>query len=680
MKKILIISMLGLFLWQCSQRERVPAAQTNFIMETTISGTIDTLKMTYPDADPFRIERGVKQAAGLWHQDDGTPIEFTAFCKENFIASDEELKNVFLKLSKDFESIYGNFNKMTLELLEPLHLDIGPIYKIDRMFGAYDPSAHLNDDLFNNKIAFVVSLNFPYYSLEEKTKLGPDWNRLQWAYARMGDMFTARVPASFQQHYSEVSTNSDIYISEYNIYAGKLLDSAGNTLFPADLKLLSHWNLRDEIKSNYAGADGLKKQELIYEVMKRIVSQEIPEKVINDSAFTWNPYTNKVYRFGDEVTFTPEGAVRYQHILDNFHALHDMDPFYPVLNTYIKRKFDGEMEVTQPAAEKLFISVVSSPLYKEMGKLIANRLGRDLKPFDIWYDGFKTRSGIDESKLDAITEQKYPNSEAFKEDLPNILTRLGFEQKEANFIASWVAVDPARGSGHAWGAAMKSMKSHLRTRIPKGGMNYKGYNIAVHEFGHNVEQTISMHDVDYYMLNGVPNTAFTEALAFLFQKQDLYLLGMESTDPGKENLDVLDHFWSVYEIMGVSLVDMNIWKWMYAHPEATADELKEAVIGISKDIWNKYYADVFGMKDQTILAVYSHMVSYPLYLSAYSYGELIDFQIAEYLKGRNFAREVQRMYSIGRVTPDEWMQLAVGSPVSADPLLKAAEKALKNVK
>ena len=59
--------------------------------------------------------------------------------------------------------------------------------------------------------------------------------------------------------------------------------------------------------------------------------------------------------------------------------------------------------------------------------------------------------------------------------------------------------------------------------VGKEGMDYKGYNIAVHELGHNVEQTITLQDVDHYMMHGVPNTAFTEAWAFVFQKRDLAL-------------------------------------------------------------------------------------------------------------------------------------------------------------
>ena len=78
-------------------------------------------------------------------------------------------------------------------------------------------------------------------------------------------------------------------------------------------------------------------------------------------------------------------------------------------------------------------------------------------------------------------------------------------------------MEPARGSGHALGAARRDDKAHLRTRVGPQGMDYKGYNIAVHEMGHNVEQVFSMTTIDHTLLQGVPNTAFTEALAFVFQ-------------------------------------------------------------------------------------------------------------------------------------------------------------------
>ena len=264
-------------------------------------------------------------------------------------------------------------------------------------------------------------------------------------------------------------------------------------------------------------------------------------------------------------------------------------------------------------------------------------------------------------------------------NLPDILEELGWEKEEALRISSKITVDPARGAGHAWGAEMKSDVSHLRTRIPETGMNYKGYNIAIHEFGHNVEQTITLHNVDHYFMHGVPNTAFTEAVAFMFQARDLDLLGIKTDNPEAEAMKTLDNFWSAYEIMGVSLVDMEVWKWMYENPDATAEELKDAVNKIAIEIWNEYYADVFGVKDSPILGIYSHMIDAPLYLSNYPLGHLIEFQMEQYLKGKNFSEELTRALSQGRLIPQIWMKGAVGNELSGEPLIKATEKALEEM-
>lgn len=329
--------------------------------------------------------------------------------------------------------------------------------------------------------------------------------------------------------------------------------------------------------------------------------------------------------------------------------------------------------------EKLFTDFVSSPVIKKAGEFIKQRLGRDLQPYDIWYDGFKSRSSINEEQLNRITKKKYPDANSVKEDLAIILKKLGWDDVRANYIVDKVEVDPSRGAGHAWGAEMKGVSARLRTRIASDGMDYKGYNIAVHEFGHNVEQVLSLYDVDYYMLNGVPNTAFTEALAFVFQMRDLKLLGMESKDKNSSYLYALDNLWSTYEIMGASLVDQKTWKWLYENPNTNSEELKNAVNEIAKDVWNKYYVPVIGVENSNILGIYSHMISYPLYLSAYPIGHLIEFQIEEYIKDKNLGTEFERMSKIGRLLPNSWMKEATGSEISPDPLLNQAQKALNEL-
>jgi hypothetical protein len=655
-------------------------ADLHFIDDPTITQTINNLIGQHGEALKFRIERGVKQTAQLWRESDGSSQEFSAFCQENFLASDQEMETVFNKLMVNFEILGGNMLRVKKDLMRPLHLDAGPILPIDVMFGSYEPGAHIREDFFNNKIAFVVALNYPFYTLDEKTEFGANWSRLDWAKARVGDFYTSRVPAHLIQEVSAVETESDNYIAEYNIYMGKLVNEAGESLFPEDLRLITHWGLRDELKSNYAGERGFEKQEMIYAVMKRIIDQSIPEEVINNNTYQWNPFVNKLLNGDQSIDFKPEPDTRYVKLLNNFKANKHLDPYYPNFPTYIQRQFESNMEIPQEDVRQLFTEFISSPQVKEVAELISARLGRPLEPFDIWYNGFKPRGTYTEEELDKIVRTKYPDVSAFQAGLESMLLKLGFSKTKSAFIASNTKVEGSRGAGHAYGSTIRDDKVLLRTRIGANGMDYKGYNIAVHEFGHNVEQVISLHDVDYYSLNRVPNTAFTEALAFIFQKRDLELLDLKDEDPMKKHMSALANFWSCYEIMGVSLVDMKVWEWMYANPEASPTQLKEAVISIAKEIWNEYYAPVFGKSDEPILAVYSHMISNPLYLSNYPLGHIIDFQIEQYIADKNFASEIQRIYQLGSIIPQEWMKQAVGMELSIQPTLIATAEAVKAIR
>ena len=648
-----------------------------------VEKTIKALSDKYADVEGIgdRLARGVEQAAAFWTEANGTPAEFEAFCMENFVADPDERARMAAQLEQNFESLWGCFNKMNLDLNMPLQLEGPDPTHLDELFGAYSPSAHFIDDMFQQKIAFIVVLNFPFYTLEEKNTLGKDWSRQEWAYARLGDVFIAHVPADVQQALSAQISASDNYIANYNIQMGHLLNDNGERLFP-DLSLITHWGLRDELKTHYNEGDtGLAKQRIIYQVMRRIIDQSIPQCVIDNPEYDWNPFANTVTKDGKEVSAEPEPNIRYQYFLGNFHAMQQMDRYNPRYPTAIARAFDEDMEVSFDEIEKLFDAFCSSPQVGEVAKLIEQRLGRKLEPFDIWYDGFKSRSTLNEDDLSAQTRQLYPNREAFAtRGMPSILKQLGFSQEKNDFICSHVTVDPSRGAGHAWPSEMRVDNAHLRTRIGEDGMDYKGYNIAVHEFGHNVEQTITLHDVDHYIMRGVPNTAFTEALAFVFQVRDLDFLGYKNDDTTREAMQTLDIFWGCYEIMGVALVDMYTWRWLYEHPDATAAQLKEQIISIAQKVWNKYYAPYLGEKDALILAIYSHMIDTPLYLANYPYGHIIHFQLEQQLKCESVAGAIQRIYPAGRLTPGHWMRHAVGSEVSPQPLLDATSEALQTMK
>jgi hypothetical protein len=409
----------------------------------------------------------------------------------------------------------------------------------------------------------------------------------------------------------------------------------------------------------------------------------------------WNPFTNEVRAATvhdaegqdnsasasrNAPTNAPEPNTRYAKLLVAFQAARKADPYSPTAPTLIARRFEEDREIPEARFKAMLEEVLASPHAAQVAKLIESRLGRPLEPFDIWYNGFRPRGTYTEAQLDEIVAKRYPTAEAYKKEMPNLLVQLGFSKERAEYLANNIVVDAARGSGHAMGAEMRTEKAHLRTRVEKSGMNYKGFNIAVHEMGHNVEQTFSLNNIDYTLLQGVPNNAFTEALAFVFQNRDLELLGLTKPDAKSEALKTLNDFWGTFEIAGVALVDMAVWHWMYDHPDATPAQLRDATVQISRDVWNKYYAPIFKKRDVVLLGVYSHMIDSFLYLPDYPLGHMIAFQIEEQMeKAGDVGAEFERMSVVGNVVPDLWMKKATGAPVGAEALLTATKRALAEV-
>ncbi|MBZ5719426.1 MAG: hypothetical protein LAO03_03495 [Acidobacteriia bacterium] len=660
-------------------------------MKDSITKLEGGLVAKYGEPQRTRLHRGLLQVSEFWRAGDGDESAFQDFVRANFAGDQATLDTTFNRYEQLLEQLDGHMHEINREFRQQTDLDLGPILPFDEIFGGYDPSAHVIDDFFQNKLAFVVLLNFPLTTLDERLKDGATWSRRQWAEVRLAERFSKRIPAEVNLAISQAGAESEQYISDYNIWMYHLVDAQGRRLFPPKMRLLSHWNLRDEIKSDYADAqDGLAKQRAIQQVMERIVTQTIPQVVVNNPAVDWNPYTNEVkpaaakdsdVTVATNLSNAPEPDTRYAKLLGDFLASKKADPYSPTAPTLIARRFDEDREIPEARVTAMLERVLTSPLVPQVAKLIQTRLGRPLEPFDVWYNGFRPGSKYTEAQLDEMVAKRYPTPEAYQKDIPNLLVKLGFSPERAQYVANHIVVDPARGSGHAMGAEMRAEKAHLRTRVEKSGMNYKGFNIAVHEMGHNVEQTFSLNEVDHTLLKGVPNTAFTEALAFVFQGHDLELLGLPAPDAKSQAEKTLNDFWGTYEIAGVALVDMAVWHWMYDHPQATPQQLNQATVQIAKDIWNRYYAPVFNRKDVVLLGVYSHMIDSFLYLPDYPIGHLIAHQIEEQMKkAGNLGAEFERMTKMGSVTPDLWMENATGKPVGPDALLEATQRALADAR
>lgn len=621
-------------------------------------------------AEAARIERGLWQVRRIWRNADGTPNDLFDFTLTEFLPEGADRNATFERLQFALERTDGYLRSLSRDLLSYVDLEKGPSLPIDQRLAAYDPSAHVSEDLFSSKVAFVALLNFPLNTYQQRAK-ATNWTRKQWAESRLTDRFAVRENPASAAKVSGAYGRVESYINGYNIHTGHLLTREGRRLFPANQRLISHWNLRDEIKASYGTPNGPEKQRLLARVMDAIVKQTIPAAVI-DKPVDWTPETGAV-----KANPARENDERYRHWLAIFQAQRARDHEDPRYPTFLRRRFERDAEIPQERIESLLIEILDSPLAAPVAREIERRLARKLEPFDIYYPGFARPTG-DEAALDRITQAKYPTAAAFADDIPRLLQGLGFTEDRSRFLAKHIKVEPSRGAGHALGAFRRDDTFHLRTRTEAGGMNYKGYNIAVHEMGHNIEQIFSTVTIDYSLLQGVPNNAFTEALAFVFQARDLELLGQPAAPSGTR---ALNEFWEARQIAGAALVDLYAWKWLYSNPKASPAQFRAAVVEISRSVWKRFYAPSIGAADTAILGIYSHMVNSGLYLPDYALARVIAFQIEAHFASSKepLGVEFERLSKLGRLTPDAWMRQATGSALSARPLLEAAEREMGGI-
>src|ERR1700757_1907408 len=150
----------------------------------------------YGEGQRARVLRGLHQVAEFWRSEDGDANVFEDFVRRNFAGDQASLDIMFLRYQRLLEQLNGHMHEINREFRQQADLDAGPILPFDEVFAGYDPSAHVVDDFFDNKLAFVVLLNFPLTTLEDRLAQGANWSRRQWAEVRLAQIFSKRIPAS----------------------------------------------------------------------------------------------------------------------------------------------------------------------------------------------------------------------------------------------------------------------------------------------------------------------------------------------------------------------------------------------------------------------------------------------------------------------------------------------------
>ena len=182
---VLLVSSIGL-LWTPAAF----AAERQDWVDAAVPALETELVGKYGESQRRRIQQGLDQVADFWRDEDGGQADFEAFVRRNFAGDDEAVAVMFGRFEKLLEQLDGHSLEILLAFREQSDLDLGPIMPYDEIFAAYDPFAHINDDFYANKLAFVVLLNFPITTLAERLDAGETWSRAPWAQSRLADRFS----------------------------------------------------------------------------------------------------------------------------------------------------------------------------------------------------------------------------------------------------------------------------------------------------------------------------------------------------------------------------------------------------------------------------------------------------------------------------------------------------------
>ena len=602
-----------------------------------------------------------------------------SFCLEHFAGTPEDHRRLVDRLETALEQIRGHLYEMRRNLRRWSDLVGDSLPATDALLATFDPAPDLVEQTYAQKIAFVALLNLERSTLDRMLELGGDWDTDRWAETRLVGSFGPRIPKSVADLGRELHFKSHHWVSNFHVPVGTLVDTDGRRWFEADRALLAHWLVREEIKAGYNDPDGIGKQRALAWVIGRYIDGSLPRAIMaRTSDEDWDPSTNTIG--GREPGETIE-LERYEHWMDNVTVARAYDAHHPDHPTAIDRKFGLEREIPEADVEQLLVDLLSAPVREDLSALLEERLGRPLEAHDIYFDDlFETR---DAEEMNAEVARLCRDEKEMQARLPEILRSLGWSEEDAEFLGTRVRVEIARGSGHAMRPQLEQYGAWLRTNRLKDQLGWDGFDTAMHELGHNLEQLCSTFFVPRPALRGVPNTACTEAFAFLYQSLGKRVLGIEDASAAERAYqeETIASMLMTCQIAGPSLVELRTWREIYDLGEACDPAaIRDALVRNAEQVWSTYFEAHFGTDPYHILGAYQHMLGHPLYLSDYAIGRTMSHQIRSHMRGRDLATETRRICSIGCLTPDAWMREAVGGPLSATPLIEDTAAALKAIR
>ena len=572
-------------------------------------------------SDGARLERGKKQVAAMWRAEDGSAAEQKKFVGDEFVATGAALDGMFARYEEILEQLDGHFLEIERALQRHVELDLGPVdlarqaHGRARSGGAPDGRSVRVEDRDRR------AAQLPAHDAAAAPRRGR-----QMVAAAMGGsaagaaLRAARAGGGAGQDRGAGVGRRTCTSPNTTSSMHHLVDASGARPFPRGMRLISHWNLRDELKADYAAkawAAEAADDRAGHGAHRRPDDPEDRHQQRDASigirsptrSRRRRPRRSRRARLPAKIDPAREPDTRYRVLLDDFLASRAADPFTPTTPTMIARRFDHDREIPEARFVAMMEEVLTSPLAPRIAKLIeqaARPQARAVRPLVRRLPRARdaSRGRARRADAQALSDARRPSKTTSRA----CLTQLGFAPDRAKFFASHIVVDPSRGAGHAHavGAARRrSAPAHARRggRHELQGLQHRGPRDRTQRRA----DLLALSTSTTRFCRACPTPRSPRRWRSSSRRATSSCSGSASPTPSRSACAPSATIWQTFEIAGVALVDLAVWHWMYAHPKATPAELRDATVGIAKSTWNKYYAPILGT---TRLAAPRHLLAH----------------------------------------------------------------------
>ena len=194
--------------------------------ELPIKATAAALIQQHGQDQADRIRAGVERVARRWTESDGTGEQFARFCEDFYVADPTERKRLLARLETVLTATHGHLYEISRTAGQWTEFAGDQLPRVDELLATFDPAPDLAQQLYTQRIAFLLLLNFETPTLDTMQREGRGWSVDEWVAARLTRGLPPRIPADVQTAVRRTHIAAKNWIYSLHPKVGSLVDAA----------------------------------------------------------------------------------------------------------------------------------------------------------------------------------------------------------------------------------------------------------------------------------------------------------------------------------------------------------------------------------------------------------------------------------------------------------------------